>query len=335
MPDITYFGSYHGAENHLTNNILLALKHLYRARPDFLSRFLIEFGVDGATLGPTFQQQVRNSGVGSVIDGLIVQRPFYVGIETKRGDTFDNAQITRHCAAASDASRDGPRVVIGLRTGGRRERPAQPSRIAVEKGAEQQEIIFIERTFDSLVELLEGFKADHEPSLSEMIDDLRSYLVQQDLLDKTSRTLAAIPCGTSMLENERTDMYYQPAHRSIISAAYIGAYSDKAVQLVGAITHIIDLGEDESPTFLKGERDDEIIRRCLLVAHDSTYGDLLEQEAHRFYVVDRFARTHFVKTSSYGVLGRKYINLEPYLGESNDPTTGPALAEILNNQTFR
>ena len=91
-------------------------------------------------------------------------------------------------------------------------------------------------------------------------------------------------------------------------------------------------GEPHQPT-------KEELKRILGIVDGSDYYNLRHEET-RYYIVDRFVKTNFRKTSKYGILGHRYFKLDstaeneegavPKLFENEDPsleTLASALAE--------
>src|SRR5271166_6256613 len=111
--DITLFSGYAQKENRTTNYCLLVLKMLYEENPKFLGEVLSDL-VDeelADAVGVQFRQQTRKKA--SVPDGLIVQRPFTIYIETKNFDWFYDAQLEQHLAALH-AEGGGAKALIAL-----------------------------------------------------------------------------------------------------------------------------------------------------------------------------------------------------------------------------
>lgn len=95
MPEVTRFPHYHQAENVVTNHVMVMLRMLYEVSPKLLEALLRALCADEVTVGPRFSQQV--SSAHSVPDGLVLQEPLAVFVETKLGAAFDPAQLRRHC----------------------------------------------------------------------------------------------------------------------------------------------------------------------------------------------------------------------------------------------
>lgn len=61
MNSISYFQRFSGKENHVTNNTLLMLRHVYQASPAKLENVLNELLDEPLTIGLLFEQQIVGS----------------------------------------------------------------------------------------------------------------------------------------------------------------------------------------------------------------------------------------------------------------------------------
>lgn len=87
MTEVTRFPHYHQAENVVTNHVMVLLRMIYNASPKLLEALLQALCADEITVGPRFSQQI--AGAHSVPDGLIMQEPLAVFVETKLSVSFD------------------------------------------------------------------------------------------------------------------------------------------------------------------------------------------------------------------------------------------------------
>src|SRR5687768_2206527 len=110
---ISLFSGYEQKENRVTNYVLLVLKLVYEESPLLLGEILSALvGQDmGGEVGVVFRQQEKKGK--SIPDGLIVQRPFSVYIETKSWDWFYDEQIAAHLEGL-DATGPGMKILLAL-----------------------------------------------------------------------------------------------------------------------------------------------------------------------------------------------------------------------------
>ena len=72
MSDLNYFQIYSQPENHVTNNTLLMLRHVYRTSPLLMERLLTSLAEDDTIkVGLEFKQQQRTAS--QVPDGFLRQ----------------------------------------------------------------------------------------------------------------------------------------------------------------------------------------------------------------------------------------------------------------------
>lgn len=338
MAGVSHFQRYSQRENHVTNNTLLVLRHLYQVSPIKLESVLNQLlGDERLSLGLSFTQQVK--GTHSVPDALIHQPDFRLYIETKLGASLDQNQLIRHIESvgrdvADTDVRAQQIILLGLATAEMRSREAaQISEFAASRG-----VIFSSVTFAQLVSAIESVCADYEVSLQSIITDYIDYLNSENLLYAGEDWMLVVPCGTSLNENAEHHVYYDGAHRPRRSKCrYLGLYSEKRVALVGTITHVFvatyrdgKLVVDEEE---RGKVDEHALSRATAIVEATTYYDL-KNGPHRFYVVDRFEPTRLVKKSKGPVRGAQYLKLSEVLGAPVADLTTSALAEQLRERSF-
>ena len=172
-------------------------------------------------------------------DALITQEPMRIFIETKRGGAVDSAQIRRHFESIAQhkvgtGRRDGT-VLIGLT----KEPIAESARKSLAAEAALQGITFAAVTFSQIVEALRAQCADFERELLSIVEDYESYLAEEGLLEERNQWLVIFPCGTTIAENARFGLYYEPPSRPCKrNYRFIGVYDRKAVAYVGTIDAI-------------------------------------------------------------------------------------------------
>ena len=327
MRRVSYFQQFSQREDHTTNNILLALLHFHRQRPNDFGRFVSELVGEEIVIGPVFGQQVSDTQAGSRLDGLIEQRPFVIGIETKLGDVFDDEQMARHAdAVGRREGNGGPAIILGLRrTRSRALSVAEPRR----------GVRIVDLTFTELVDMLERYRSQSDETYDDLLTDLRETLSAGGLL--TGTEIVLVPSGQSLAENMARRLYYHPAHYPRLDrrARFIGLYHEKQVRAVGRITSVVTMeksGDAEAdPGWAEPTPDRWEAIRDVAERSDS-YGSLVARGSHRFYLVDEFAETDMRKASAGGVFGRRYLDVTTY--GANGGETAAALAAVLQGRRF-
>lgn len=309
------------------------LRHSYQTSPFKIERILTSLTDQEFSIGLSFAQQIRAGA--SVPDAMIRQQSLRIFIETKRGGKLDAEQLRRHIQSIGlepiSARTD---ILIGLS----KERILDSEVDLYKKQAKEKGVIFAATTFTSLVSALRVECASHETELCSMIDDYEEYLADEGLLEERNKFIAVFPCGVSIAENERYRLYYEPADRACKRYNFIGIYSKKRIAFVGSVEAIAIASSVDGETSLEkeyGEITSDHESRVLETIKTTEYYDL-RKEPVRFYLVDRFSPTEFVKVSPGGMLGHRNLDLcsiipgfDPGRTYSTDE-----LAELVRNRSF-
>ncbi len=338
MSEISYFQRYSQKENHTTNNTLLILKHFYQSSPLKIQTIFTELLGEEMEIGLLFQQQKKQSN--SIPDARISQSAFDIFIETKMGDSLDLNQMNRHIESIKN-SKCVNSFLIGL------------TKLPVEKEAvssirdrcNKEGIKFVALTFLDLVNALKEVCQDYEVVLQDILNDYEGYLRSENLLPDGDR-IVVVPCGTSMETNCKYKIYFEPSKRpSKFNSRFIGLYHKKRVSFVGEI-HTVFVGKYnpirgrvENSKLEKFENKleiDEAQKTALEVFQSGVYPpETFQAEEHRFYFVEDFKSTDFVKSSKYGIRGTRIFNLHELLKRDPvDTLTVGQVAEGLKGITF-
>jgi hypothetical protein len=334
---ISYFQRYSQRENHVTNNTLLVLRHLYQTAPGKLEQVVREIlGQEAISLGLAFHQQTKGSA--SVPDGLISQAPFRLYFETKLGPSLDRDQILRHIKSIADdrTPAKGEAFLVGLST----ESMPAAEREFLAAEARLQGVVFAPATFADLVAALDAACAPHDVALRAVLDDFNEFLASENLLFQSDDWMLVVPCGVSLADNQRFGIYYDGVDRPKRSpCAFLGAYSDKAIRLVGRITAVLICRyadcNAEVVEIERGTRSDDALRRITAVIEATSYYDL-KSGPERYYVVDEFAPTNLTKRDRGPVRGAQYLQLSPLLpkGIQVRGLSSKELAQNLDGRCF-
>jgi hypothetical protein len=334
MSRVSYFQRFSQPENHATNNTLLVLRHFYQSSPFKIQRVLSSLLETDLSIGLAFEQQVR--GDASVPDALITQEPMRIFVETKRGGDVDTEQIRRHFRSiAPDAASSGRGDILIALT---KEQIAEADRKSLAAHGALQRITFAAVTFSQIVEALKEQCADFERELLAIVEDYDSYLAEEGLLEERNQWLVVFPCGTSIAENARFGLYYEPSDRPCKrNYRFIGLYNQKTVRYVGTIEAIAVASYDGagySFTVEAGQLTDDHRQRITSAIEATPYYDL-KDTPHRFYLVDSFIPTDARKTSPYGAMLR-YLDLSKMVPAYNPRKdyTSEELAAALQDATW-
>lgn len=313
MAGISHFQRYSQKENHVTNNTLLVLRHLYQTAPSKLEEVIGDIVGEPISLGVTFQQQTRGSD--SVPDGLIAQNPFSLFFETKLGASLDHDQLIRHVRSIANERKSpaGHAYLVGLST------QAMPLKEleGLAAMAKAEGIIFAATTFAELVTSLNKVCFPHEVALQAIVEDFSDFLASENLLFHSDEWMLVVPCGATLSENHKFGIYYDGTDRPKRSpCAFIGAYKNKSIRLVGRITSVLVCRYfDGKVTVLERERGSpsaDAIKRITAIIEATTTFDLKAHD-QRYYVVDEFITTNLVKQDKGPVRGAQYLQISSLL----------------------
>lgn len=327
--DITLFSGYSQKENRTTNYCLLVLKMLYEENPKFLGEVLSTL-VDeelADTVGVHFRQQRRKAV--SVPDGLILQRPFTIYIETKNFDWFRDAQLERHLQGLhAEAGGIKALIALGNFESSSADRFAKVEALCLEKYAGS--IYFAGIGFEDLVGALPRDKVSK--NLSDAIDDFEAYLDEAGLLPRWKHRLDVVNCGKSHSQILRENVYLCPAKGGAYNhkrARFFGMYQGKTVSRVAEIEAVLDLGNDGATRvrWNNGERPD-----AELIADARKKRDTLRPgtDPIRVFLLGPLHATDFKKPTPGGMqTSKRYFGVEK-LGAA----TAAELAERLRGHTW-
>ena len=336
MSRVSHFQRFSQPENHATNNTLLLLRYFYQSSPFKIQSVLSSLLEMDLSIGLSFEQQVK--GDASIPDALISQEPLRIYVETKRGGELDRDQILRHLESIAKQAETGARsnlVLIGLT----KEPITDSERNSISAEATKYGIAFAAVTFTQIVEALRAQCADYERELLSIVEDYEDYLANQVLLEARNRWLVVFPCGVSIKENARFNLYYEPPSRPCKrNYRFIGVYNSKAVEFVGAVEAIAVVScqngvlsfTEEAGHLTKDHR-----QRIASAIEQTPYYDL-KANPHRFYLVDSFEPTSAKKTSPQGIWGMRYLDFAKLIKSYNyrHEYTTKEMADLLKEATW-
>jgi len=313
------------------------LRMLYNASPKLLEGLLQALCADEVTVGPRFSQQIAGSR--SVPDGLILQEPLAIFVETKLSSSLDADQLKRHCETIVDRlpNRTGS-FLIALGAG--HSGAEVPEEVALL--ARKQSIQIVRVNFGELVEQIAALPVA-DLSLREVVQEFTDFVYALGLVPREDQFLVAMLTGTSWRENLLHGVYYEPVDRNPKwqRAAFVGLYHDRQVSHVGRIATAVAAVDHGAGQLIfdvpeKGTIDDRQ-RQAVREAIDAAQGyyEGFQANKHRYYVVDKFEPTDFKKVSPGGMMGHRYFDIESISG-SRLPANASGLvaAKALNGHTY-
>ena len=326
---ITLFSGYSQRENRVTNYCLLVLKMLYEENPKYLGEVLSGLvGEDvSGKIGVDFRQQERK--IASIPDGLIVQAPVTVYIETKNFDWFYDAQLEAHLKALATES---PGLNLLLALGNFESATATRfTRIqALCREHYSSKVSFAAASFEDFLNALDV--QGLPKNLSDAVADLRDFLNEEDLLPSWHRYLDVVNCAGLPEDVLEGGVYMCPATGGAYNHSrckYFGMYRQKRVERVALIEAIVDveLGVDEN---LKWSNVDRETKQLCELARKKVTELRPDEGPTRIFILGPLYETNFQKDSPGGMMGSKrYFDISGLQAK-----TAEQLAEALKGKQW-
>jgi hypothetical protein len=162
---------------------------------------------------------------------------------------------------------------------------------------------------------------------------------RESAIDDGSRTMLAFATGDSMQDNLTYNIYYDPADRTHSKPfQYIGLYADMGIVAVGKVIKIVTCDYADEKLFgtlgydISTLTPDEYNRIKLTIENTKAYEDELDSGL-RFFLVDKFCATSYLKTSSYAIRSKRYFWLDEIDGFKQGMSS-ENLAQFLNGKTW-
>jgi hypothetical protein len=339
MTNVTRFPHYHQPENIVTNHLMVFIRMIHDESPRLLEDLLQSLFEVDLKVGASFSQQIASSN--SIPDGLILQEPFSVHIETKLVGSINEDQLKRHCQSiAADIQHSGRKFLISLAADdpGRKRVPAELNQFA-----QDMNIKILDTTFSELLAHFDQLKIRSQ-NLQDAAKEFKDFIHANDLVPRKNQTMVAMLTGVSWAENVMCGVYYEPVgrNRKWHQASFLGLYHSKSVSHVGRIMAVLSASLDANGSLVVSELELGTPTPEQIAAIKSTidaakgYFPDLGAEVHRFYVVDRFAETQFRKVSAGGMMGHRYFDIEAISRKTMDhDSPGTYAAAALNGREFQ
>jgi hypothetical protein len=341
MSSIHYFPRYSQKENMVTNNTLLLFSRLYNHSTDQFNRFintLLE-GSNIEELDTTikFRQQVKNKN--SVPDAIIEQQSFKIIIETKLYGQENIKQIKKHCDSFKNEDRQ---LFLWINKEKIKDQYYEKIIKTLNEINENRErkISFASTTFKEICRCFNEVLSQYDREMIGLVDDYEAFCNESRLIDNTDTKMRVILSGTTYEQNIKYNIYYASSDRSYQSHMYLGLYKDKAVRAIGEVISSADISYDMKRDELEiletqlgslTENQKEAIKKVIAEAKDK-YGYILS-EGHRFFFVEQYYETKFMKPTKGGLMGQKYFDFADIEGYSEEMCT-KEIALLLNGKKW-
>lgn len=325
---IHYFPRYHTKENAVTANSMLLLNNFYKYSTGKFFSMLQNFLLEDEE-SPEIAINMQVAGKESTPDAVITQKSFKIVIETKVGTPFTSKQLTNHLKQFLN---EDSKVLLTL--------AVEPMNKTIKDNFDKkledynneykkQLITPIKHkniTFAQLVGAIEEYIDEKDFDMVEILDDFKQYCLEENLVSNRHTWMRAVTAGTTMKDNIEFKLYYDRACKNYSAQGYIGLYSNKAVHAIGKVEKIAIAYYESGKFKCVSEGDyqitnDEKERIKQAIDKSQNYSYDLMLEPHRFFLVDEFYPTNFIKNSKNGIQKSKLFNLCEMLKTSTLPET--------------
>ncbi len=337
MAHIHYFQRYSQRENVRTNNALLFLGRLYEIAPSLFERTLNDVLEDlvsePVSVGITMEQQ-RGVGQGSIPDGIISQRSFKLVVETKNHKGFDIPQLQRHLVAFGQ---EEVRVLLLLNPEDLNATELQTLKTAV---SPPPGVLIASVTFADFIAAARTANDRDDYEVEDLIADYEEYCFDDGLLPTTPFRMRVITSGLTISHNRSQRLYYDLASRGYSPHTYLGLYAGKAVRSIGRIENILTANViNGSVQVLKQDlgkpmtaAQEKLIRNVIPIALATNNWDI--STGHRFFIVEDFFDTDFIKDSNRPLWRTRFFDLRDYVHCGVDGLLPPpaAIAQELSGK---
>lgn len=335
MATINPYQRYSQKENVVTNNVLLMLSNLYSIGPSLYENYVNALCEDNnvITVLPEFTQQSKGKKR-EIIDGLMLQKPWRIIIETKLQNLDSINKLVKYTDSFKPYE---TKVLFHLSTTSYSDPKVKKIEKLIAERQVDEDVKFFSITYSDLIEKLEALVEENPSllSLKQLKEDFEEYCQFTGLLP-SEHILRAMACGRSFDLNVKHQFYFDWAPRGYSSFNYLGIYKDKAVQYIGEVEKVIvaNLVDDQLEIITPDPQDvtAEQKERLTIAIKDTIDNGWSIGEGHRFFLLKNFEETDFRKTSKGGIFRVRRFDLEKELEQV--PATVREIAEALREKTW-
>jgi len=335
MSKLHYFQRYDNKENWVTNSTLLLFSRLYhhnRVKFETVINTLLTDNNLSLNIGVNFNQQLW--GKNSVVDGVISQESFKVVIETKLYDNFSIDQLRRHLDAFGENY--SQKILLAL-SKNKVDNNIRNEIIKTLKEEKYKDIRFASTTYEDIFQVISVNLSEYELEMKEILEDYILLCNEHSLTNIENRTLLVFTASESHEDNFKYNIYYDPVIRNHNTPfRFVGLYYDKTVVGVGQLNKIICC--DYKAGKLIATNGDDINRlsedeykRVKNIIEKTDYYDL--KRGTKFFLVDKFYKTNYKKTSFSSLRAKKYFWLDEIQGFKEN-MTAEQIAKLIEGRTW-
>ncbi len=315
MSKIHYFQRYSSLENTVTNNTLQLLARIYNYSNSKAAELLLTLTGMEIEVGIEIHQQRREKK--SIPDGMIIQRSFKVVIESKVNSQPDEDQLLKHTKAFSQEDK---KILLLLTKNPIERNKAEKIKRKILKHCAG--VTFCNITYEDICKAIKPLFQEHEYEMRDLVKDYEEYCNDANLFDQSKFLMRIVPSGNSWKINRQYGIYFHPSDRGYTRHQFVGIYKEKTVQAIWKIDSVFDIEYSRSKnllvkkTLIQGRKTDDYDKKLVAIIKDA------EKECgydivtgHRFFCGMPVEDTEYKKSSSGGIRGARFVNLQEVIGD--------------------
>lgn len=319
--EIHYFQRYHQKENVATANTMLLLSRLYSYSPNkFYQVFKNHFFPD--LFNPEITMRIQEKNEKSVPDATISQDSFKIVVETKLSDWFHKDQLDNHLKSFGNET---VKVFITIASKHMNDKLKEDFGKSLDEynRTNSTNIVHKNLTFEELVNDIQETIDERDYEMQDVLEDYLQYCYHDNLIDNNEswKWMKGRSVKDTFEFNMKENVYYYPVESWFRKHDFIGLYFDKSIRAIGKIrsTFIADKN-DGNLNIEEGNASEEDKAKIELAMNDAKkYGYDLISKKHRYFFVEKFVETIFVKLTPYGMRTSKFFDLSELLNVNSLP----------------
>lgn len=176
-------------------------------------------------------------------------------------------------------------------------------------------------------------------------ENLKSMVYQEDsvqqnneIIENKNGVMLAFTANQSLKENLKYDIYYDPVERNHNTAFdFIGLYNQGVIVAIGKVSKLVYCNL-ESGKLVSTNADniaqltEEEYNRIKSIIEETQYYEL--QNGCKFYLVEKFYKTYYRKSTKYPLRAKKYFWLNQLIDYNKNMET-QKIAELLEKITWQ
>lgn len=336
---VHYFQRYQKKENVVTANTMLFLSHIYNYSPElFFSIFRVneQFSSFDPEIKIRLQEKITGDQ-NSIPDAVISQESFKIVVETKTTGRFNFEQLNNHLKSFSDEKYS---FLISI--------SPKPMLLNIKNNFEKElkkyncthnkHIAHFNTTFDDLITNVQEVINENDYKIKEILDDYIDYCRESKLLKLSDKFMRVRSSNITYDFDMKYNVYFDNAKHGFRSHDYLGLYKDKKVCAIGKINAQILAVENKDGQMEYSEEIGHITDKIkdtinLAIKDAERRGDDLRTVQHRYFFVEKFIETNFIKTTPRALWGSRIFDLSQLLGVDKIPET-EEVAKLLSEKTW-